>query len=656
MKFQKGIKIFSILLFQCILLLTGGILGLQGGESRLRQEEQAEIVTNIAVVNLDEGVYEESKKVYYSVELMDLEEEIFTPENLEAARQGINNGDYAAYILIPAEFSENAVSINSIPQKSVLEFAMNPNLREDVSRLTMANIKNFEISLNTNMSYMYVQAIMAEFHAVQDSAGVIMENDSAELARIEEIAPEALMEEVELTQIEWQDADIEDVNFGDALNTNLQITSDLQDNYEQFVSKGESAFEAVKMGENVVTQSMDEFYNVLASVDIEVDEDGKVVYEEGLTALDNCLEEYKLQFQEQKEEIAKRVNIEIEQSPETLSGEEDNPVIPALLEEMLTKQLVLVNERIAVTNGANEEQAAEAGKILGEIEEYLNDFEGTDDVDKETLYKYLEDLENLLGNMQKTAEVTAGEVFDAQILKEEFDGLVADIENLPQLDPVVYTSIFEEQVMKPLQEEITAEYSKVQEEGNACVESVNSYLETVEEFDPFEYYDYDKIDGLIADLGNNMMNLEEEVYQTQDEYITYVYDSIDTTNESARTIQEELENAYEGTTENVQRELELAKQYRQQINETNLEILNDFNLKLPYTRIGNLEYTQSYDFMVNPIKLSDTSVSKSRITIFQNHAALKVILLIIIAVWCLSVCGYFFIKVRTESGEHPDED
>ncbi len=64
-------------------------------------------------------------------------------ENLETARQGINNGTYAAYIVIPSQFSHNAISINQEPQKAVLEFAMNPNLREDISRLTMANIKNF---------------------------------------------------------------------------------------------------------------------------------------------------------------------------------------------------------------------------------------------------------------------------------------------------------------------------------------------------------------------------------------------------------------------------------------------------------------------------------------------------------------------------------
>lgn len=98
-------------------------------------------MTDIAIVNLDEGIYEHNKKKYYPTELMNLEADNLVAENLEAARQGINNGSYAAYILIPSEFSNHAVSINATPQKATLEFAINPNLWEDVSRLTMANTK-----------------------------------------------------------------------------------------------------------------------------------------------------------------------------------------------------------------------------------------------------------------------------------------------------------------------------------------------------------------------------------------------------------------------------------------------------------------------------------------------------------------------------------
>ena len=155
-KIQKILKIISFILFEGILFLAAGLLGMQNEKNRILQEEEAETVTDIAIVNLDQGVYEDNKIHYYSNELMNLELDNLVSENLEMARQGINNGSYAAYILIPAEFSQNAVSINSVPQKSVLEFAVNPNLREDVSRLTMANIKNFEINLNTNMAYMYV--------------------------------------------------------------------------------------------------------------------------------------------------------------------------------------------------------------------------------------------------------------------------------------------------------------------------------------------------------------------------------------------------------------------------------------------------------------------------------------------------------------------
>ncbi len=114
---QKIIKVISIVLFQTILIFIGILAGMQNEKNIIKQEEQAEIVTDIAVVNLDEGVFEENKKSFYFSEVMNLEEDFFVSENLEAARAGINNGSYAAYILIPAEFSQNAVSINNTPKE-----------------------------------------------------------------------------------------------------------------------------------------------------------------------------------------------------------------------------------------------------------------------------------------------------------------------------------------------------------------------------------------------------------------------------------------------------------------------------------------------------------------------------------------------------------
>ncbi|MDO4304994.1 MAG: hypothetical protein Q4D94_13890, partial [Bacillota bacterium] len=308
MKLQKIIKIISIILLEVILLLSAGMLGMQNERERIIQEEQAETVTDIAVVNLDKGVYENNTTKYYSNELMNLELDNLVSENLEAARQGINNGSYAAYILIPAEFSENAVSLNSVPTKPTLEFAVNPNLREDVSRLTMANIKNFEINLNTNMSYMYVQAILEEFHDVQDSAGIIMKNDSDEMARLMGIAPEDLMASPEPFEVEWADPDIEDVDFDEAFETNSQITEDLRENYDDFVTQGEEAFEVIKEGETEVVEEMDTFLDTMMEIDIETDDEGNVVYEQGLSDLSLYIEEYEEEFTQQKNKVFEMID------------------------------------------------------------------------------------------------------------------------------------------------------------------------------------------------------------------------------------------------------------------------------------------------------------------------------------------------------------
>lgn len=281
---QKIIRIISITLLETILLLAAVLLGMQNERKKISREEQAETVADIAIVNMDEGILEDHKTKYYSNELMSLELDNLVADNLEAARQGIYNGSYAAYIIIPADFSQNAVSLNDVPTKSTLEFAVNPNLREDVSRLTMANIKNFEINLNTNMSYMYVQAISEEFHAVQDSSGIIMQNDSDELARLMGIDPEGLMKSPEFFEIEWQNPDIEDVDFKGIYEINTQISEDLRDNYDHFVTQGKEAFEVIKEGEDTVVGEMDSFFSAMLETDIETDSEGNVVYEQGL----NC--------------------------------------------------------------------------------------------------------------------------------------------------------------------------------------------------------------------------------------------------------------------------------------------------------------------------------------------------------------------------------
>lgn len=392
MRLQRIMYITAILTLAGILLLAGGLLGMQNERERLKQQEQAETITDIAVVNLDEGIYENGEKVFYSTALLDLEADYLVSENLEAARQGILNGSYAAYILIPAEFSQNAASINSVPEKAVLEFAINPNLREDVSRLTMSNVKNFEISLNTNMSYMYVQALLSEFHSAQDLSGTILENDNTETARLLSIDAEALLVEPEYEQMEEVDPEIREVDFEEFFETNDSILESVYSSYEKFVEDGQEAIADMKEKEMTVAEGMEELYESMSEVDIRVDEDGNVVYEEGLLALDGYLQNYNVQYDSQVKLIKTMAAVisgeedidsgegnsgsepeegtEDQTSIEELLGEEFKPVTE-IIKDNIQLSLENANTTISNCNEANAQKLEEIKTELSELKEAL---------------------------------------------------------------------------------------------------------------------------------------------------------------------------------------------------------------------------------------------------------------------------------------------
>ena len=948
MKLQGIVKIISFVLLEGILLLGAGLFGMQNERARIQQEEQAETVTDIAIVNLDKGIYEDNQTKYYSNELINLELDNLVSENLEAARQGINNGSYAAYILIPAEFSENAVSLNTIPEKSTLEFAVNPNLREDVSRLTMANIKNFEINLNTNMSYMYVQALLEEFHEAQDSAGTIMKNDDAEMARLMELDPAGLMTSPEPVEIAWADPEIEDADFDSLFEINMQISKDLQDNYDTFAEEGETAFEEIKAGENTVVDGMDTFMETVSMVDIETDADGNIVYEQGMTELEDYVFNYEVEFLEQKNKVfgiidavafitplptptasvdpnatctpsvfptvTPTVDPTATSTPEITPTSTPTPTptttptptstpsptptpdpavvsptptstagmpeatpaatvtptatpsfrpIPLIIKETIDDSLEKANGKIEESNTQNASRIQEMKTAIGEIRSVLTeggtettvfsyraqedkelkenddadakentkisenikgvgelentedlketeeqesdekpegsegsedteepedteeredtkkpedsekseDTEEPDDIEKpegteeakdseepenteevedikesedvgntekqedaqtvamvmtkprwkvlrqraekyekyalcqsneifrmniatgteeltlesadeatitdnmtdsstdeitgpitlseeerEALLEYLDNLEAALDKIEQLEEMEIEEIYDEDIILQEFRNLAQEIQALPVMNVQEYETLFTDNVLTPLTTEVQAENELIQQEGTAYLEILMTYLEEVGLFDPYEYYDYEKMNELTMNFSDNIFDLEEKVYESQTGYLDLVYDTVTLSDENMVLMQENLDAAYTGTEGNVQSEIDLAKEYRQAMNATNTELLSDFREKLPYTRVGNLEYVQAYDFMVKPIQMSDTSIVKDRITLLQDYDALRNILIALIVVWCLSICTLIGIKLYTDMTENFEKE
>lgn len=651
LKCQKITKWICLFLLHSTLIIGCFLLGVKSVENRIQQEEREQTVTGIAIVNLDQGVIQKNKKIFYSSELLDLNSDYLVVENLETARQGINNGTYAAYIVIPSQFSHNAISINQEPQKAVLEFAMNPNLREDISRLTMANIKNFEIGLNTNMSYMYVQAILEEFHNAQDGAEIILANDDAEKVRIEEMNPDALLSALEYTPYDLEAPPIDKVDFDGILKDNIEISGELKKNYDQFVSDGKEKLNQIKEGETTVVQEMDDFADLLG--DVHLDRDGEEsVYAEGLQELENYVKKYEEELADQRAVIESMVEVapivSPTPTPTPVSAETEMPMpsatptatptqIPVVIKQMLMESLEDINNEIYQMNQQNKQEIDEIKKIIsGET--------GTESVE------FAEDSEEILigeklDNIETMRFLKIEDVYKEEIIEESLKQLVKAIDELPQFDSEGYENIVKQQVVQPIDEKIKTETARVQEEGSKCMESVQNYWLELSKVDMYQFYDQEKTDSLIINFTENVVELEKQIIDSQTEYQKYGNDVYLHASETMEDMQEQLGNAYDGTSENVQNEIDLLKEYRNNMNVLNSEILQDFSKKLPYTRVGNLEYVQAYDFIVKPIELSDESVARSKINLVQNDIFMIRLFFIMLSLWSISIVVLLIVDI-----------
>lgn len=115
---MKALK--KITAFIGIIILGIGSFYLGSIYNSPKENNQQEVITQnlIAVVNADEGVYIDGKKVNYAADFMDFPNTNFASTGLMDARDGVENGRYAAYVILPNNFSQAVTSINTKPEKA----------------------------------------------------------------------------------------------------------------------------------------------------------------------------------------------------------------------------------------------------------------------------------------------------------------------------------------------------------------------------------------------------------------------------------------------------------------------------------------------------------------------------------------------------------
>ena len=136
-------------------------------------------------------------------------------------------------------------------------------------------------------------------------------------------------------------------------------------------------------------------------------------------------------------------------------------------------------------------------------------------------------------------------------------------------------------------------------------EQLREFGEAVVNYNPVKYINHEEIQGLTGEMYENGTELYKAIIETDIQQEEYVRDVYEATRADLDTMQDNIVQAKEDSDQAVEKGLEELKQIKHSNSVENQEILLDFSKKLPYTRLGSLEYRQAYEFMANPVGYRD---------------------------------------------------
>ena len=604
--FKKIMHFLIVVIFICVSYLCGCYIT----QFRQNQKENRSTVTTIAVVNADSGITIDGKLTNYAEELMAFPDVNFTVTGLNDAREGIASDKYAAYILIPSDFSDSVNSINAEPRKAQVTYELNTNLREDVQIKVVNDIHNFMLNLSTNISYIFVDAILREVHAVQDDSSSILANDVSDMESICGINTDDLIEDVEYEALEEGTTEIEYLDLSDDFKTMSDLSDGIYLTYETDMQAAEDALVAITDTASTLTPAVQAAGAALEAVDILTDSEGNQVHKAGMDKLDSYAQDFVQETWDKKE--AAKLSLgwkETEEQQETpldrLNQEIDTQI--AILEAFLDQ------EETGPDTVSGNQAAGGDGNLSGKtVEQVINN---------------LDTLKNDLKTYSENGIQSIDEIPDISWMADEIQ------------------TIIDEEIQDKILEECSAESEAVTEALEEMQTRIEEYIQAVGEYDALSYIEEDKIAADMAALQQVLSDMESEIIETDNTYIQYISELDLLTSQNMNDLQESLDTSYQNTRFNIDTIVAQLKADRESLNAQNVALLEGITLKLPYTRLGNLEYTQVYDFIVQPITETDLSnenggVSKTGSGIKEKplvYLTIGIIALMVIYVSMLSI-------------------
>lgn len=699
-------------------------------KSIVRNKEKSIETNQIAIVNMDNGITIKEERINYAAKLLSNLKENFMVTGLEDARQGLSNGKYGAYIIIPSMFSENVNSLNHTPTKTKIEYNINTDLDTDSKEEVIFDTVAFMNELNHDLSYMYINSILKEFHNTQDAAATVMENDTTDRDVILKIQPYDLMELVAVPELKQTEVSQERLEIQEYITKNEELVSTINDQYTGYIGLSKTEYETLSQeGKNLLTEwGMME--TTINDINLTQDENGEIVYEQGVQSANDFLNTYNTTLLDEKDKISDSVGTSISVLEQIKSLHEKNieDYNNAMVENKTLAEDILSNysipdiytengclvigtteidiEKIDNGNTDNTNKTKNTLWILEDYvkwsSEYIAALEAVvPEESQEILTTYNPDAELLLElgynswyeeddlttsmqtaainhdisdsleteqpdsievNMEKLAADISIAINANMMSTEDYQNFVQSvlsffplfednvtIDNESGKNETTITELlggaidYQTQTTKQIGEIGTIENKGLQDivQNNIVLplvnkaetakdslltqydhekEQFNTYNEMFGEYNPLAYIEQSEIQDTVSQMreNGNILGKDIEDYAgKQQEYAENVYT---TTTENTTALMENVEEAKEKSNDAVSEGLSEAQSVKAQTSATNQELLLGITKKLPYTRVGNLEYTQAYEFIVKPLEITRKEVEEKEAEIKETSS------------------------------------
>lgn len=715
------------------------------GTQEASHKKEIEESSIIGIVNMDEGIEENGERINYADSIIQFQSSTFEYVSLSEARAGLENGTYGAYITIPATFSKSVASINATPQPAQLEYVINSRLSGKTQYSILYDVLSFGESINNNLSYMYLDNILKEFHQAQDGAAVVIDNDLKDKSAIDEIKAYDLVEMVAIPELKHEENNVEVLEIESYVAANTELVQNVDEEYRKCVEDAKEQLSALKENGETLSEVLASLSADAGEIDITKNESGTSIAEEAGVKLEETLEREQSKLQENSADLLAKViemqrdvgeiiksldtsvekgNIKAEEEVETILGEykekiisniqgldfkgdpstggyilefdsgkdgtaktlelsvqedggtrqqEQRALLNAITGRMLAAQYETVNAAVEIPEAGGEadpNSESDAGQnaepettaeievskgIASVLEECDSDAEiaamlqrtgyadasefmqsvsnGTADIgagNKVVVSGDVEQFKNFLiekieeapkefqltgyqdvvyddkGEIQSTEDGKELHITDLlEQFQEKLGGADISASDTFKLDTEGIKNIFDNEYVGTVQKNAEAVKNKFDDRYGKETAAIAGYHEQVAAYRPAVTEDF--ISGNTSEMQKNNTLLQEKVLENNKGYAEFAGNVFKTSEENILAIQKNIEEAKEASNTAVEDGLNDAKLVKDSTSEENQKILADFMKKLPYTRLGSMEYTQAYQFIAKPVILNDSS-------------------------------------------------